>query len=89
MNYLIVKHKVADFEKWLAVFKSHEKIQEEAGFYDLQIMRDAFEPNIVTVLFKVKDVNTAKAFTSSQSSSQAAVDAGVIGTPEGFWLQEI
>ncbi len=89
MNYLLVKHKVASYEKWLEVFKSHEEIQKEAGFYDLQIMRDAADPNIVTVLFKVKDIGRAKEFTSSQSSSKAAVDAGVIGTPEGLWLKEV
>lgn len=89
MNYLLVKHKIADFEKWLAVFKSHEEIQEEAGFYDLQIMRNAFEPNIVTVFFKVRDIEKAKSFTSSQKASAAAVDSGVIGTPEGLWLKEL
>lgn len=35
MTYLIVKNKVKDFERWLAVLQSHANTQKVAGFRDV------------------------------------------------------
>ena len=50
MPYLYVKQKVADFDKWYSVFKSNEKAQQEAGFTELQLLRDVADPNIIVLL---------------------------------------
>ena len=52
MHYLYVKHKVEDFDKWYAVFKSHEKSQEEAGFGKLKLLRDMSDANTIILIFE-------------------------------------
>ena len=89
MPYLLVRHKVADFDKWHSVFESHAEAQREAGLKDLQLLRDATDPNIVVCLFTVDDLTKAKAFTESQDSAEAQQKSGVIGVPEILLLKEI
>ena len=89
MTFLIVKHKVKDFNKWLSVFNSHAEAQLEAGFRDPQILRDYKDPNIVVCFFKVTDIMKARAFTQAPDVGGVMEQAGVIGIPEGIWLDEI
>ena len=89
MPYLIVKHKVKDFNQWLAVFESHAEAQKEAGFGEPQILRDYKDPNMVVCLFKVQDIMKARAFTQAPNVADVIEQAGVIGTPEGLWLEEL
>ncbi len=89
MPYLIVKHKVKDFERWLAVFNSHAEAQKDAGFRDVQILRDYQDPNIVFCFFRVVDIVSARAFTQSPDAGDVMEQAGIIGTPEGTWLEEL
>jgi len=89
MPFLIVKHKVKDFNQWLAVFNSHSEAQKEAGFRDVQILRDYQDPNTVFCFFKVIDIVKARAFTQAPEVENVIEEAGVIGMPEGIWLDEI
>ena len=47
MNFMLCKHKVADFEKWHAVFRSHAEAQREAGLHILHVLRDASDPDVL------------------------------------------
>lgn len=89
MPYLLVRHKVADFKKWHTVFESHAEAQREAGLKDLQLLRDAEDPNIVVCLFRVDDLEKARAFTESSDSNEAQEKSGVIGVPEILLLNEV
>jgi len=89
MPYLLVRHRVADFDRWYKVFKSHAEAQREAGFSDFQLLRDAKDPNIIVCLFKVDDMDKARAFTQSGDSQRAQKNSGVIGPPEILLLKEI
>ncbi|UCC39764.1 MAG: hypothetical protein JSV96_18635 [Candidatus Aminicenantes bacterium] len=89
MLYLLVRHRVADFDKWYSVFKSHAEAQREAGLKDLQLLRDAADPNIIVCLFKVDDVQKARAFTGSREAGDAQRESGIIGEPEILLLDEI
>ena len=89
MQYLLVKHRVKDFDRWYSVFRSHEEAQREAGLKDLQLFRDVADPNVVVVLFRVDDLDKVKAFTESPESYEAKEESGVIGEPEALWLNKI
>lgn len=89
MTYLLVQHKVVDFDKWYSVFKSHAEAQRKAGLKDLQLLRDAEDPNIIVCFFKIDDMEKAKAFTESRHSHEAQKESGVIGEPEILLLDEI
>ncbi len=89
MNYLFVRQKVEDFDKWYAVFTSHAEAQRQAGLVDLQLLRDVSDPNTIVCFFRVEDLEKARAFTGSPDAEDAQVDSGIIGTPDVLWLGEI
>jgi heme-degrading monooxygenase HmoA len=89
MPYLMVRHKVEDFDKWYAVFSSHAEAQKDSGLTDLQLLRDFADPNIVVVFFRIEDMEKAHAFTHSEDAERAKDESGVIGEPEMLLLDEI
>ncbi len=89
MPYLIVKHKVKDFDQWLAVFESHAEAQKEAGFGEAHILRDYKDPSVVICLFKILDFAKARAFTQAPDVANVMDKAGIIGTPKALWLEEL
>ena len=88
MKYLMVKHKVEDFERWHKVFASHAQAQREAGLKDPQVFRSADDPNRVTFLFRVEDVDKMRAFSESGEAAAARKSSGVMGEPEVFLLDK-
>jgi hypothetical protein len=88
MFYLLVKHRVADFAKWHAIFTSHEEAQEKAGLHLLHLLRDTSDPELVVLLFRTEDPARARGFTSAPEASQAAHDSGITGTPEILFLRD-
>lgn len=89
MIYLYVKQIVEDFDKWYDVFASHSEAQKQVGLSDIQIMRDFVEPNIVTCLFKVDDLEKARAFTNEAETEAAQAEAGLMEKPVIRFLEEI
>jgi len=89
MNYLFVRQKVEDFDKWYAVFASHAEAQCEAGLRDLQLLRDTADPNVVVCFFRFDDLDKARAFTGSPDADDAKTESGIIGEPDVLWLGEI
>jgi hypothetical protein len=82
MHYLLVRHRVADFARWNAVFESHAEAQRKAGLHLLHRLRDTSEPNLVVMLFRADDPDKARAFTGSPKADESAQISGVIGVPE-------
>ena len=86
VEYLLVKHKVADFVKWRKVFDSHAEAQRDSGLHILNVMRDVDDPDLVVLLFTVEDRGKAMAFTKAPSAREAGEEASVIGVPEVSFL---
>lgn len=88
MNYLLCKQKVVDYTKWRDIFDSHADAQRESGLHLLHVLRDNADPNVVLALFRLDDLNKARAFTEAPAASEAAESAGIIGAPEILFLTE-
>jgi hypothetical protein len=86
---LIVKHQVADFAKWKAVFDSFDDTRREHGWISAIVYRDAVNPNMVTIVNRVKDLEGAKRYGSSEALRNAMQNAGVLGPPEISFLSEV
>ena len=82
MATLIVKHRVANFEAWKLVFDEMQPIRARHGWKSTRVLRDATEPNLVTIINHVASLDGAKAYGGSPELRAAMAKGGVLGPPE-------
>ena len=88
MAALIVRHRVANFENWKHEFDAMEGARREHGWLGHTVYRDAADPNLVTVVNRVRDVDSAKRYGSSPDLKAAMEKAGVISAPDITFLED-
>jgi len=86
---LIVRHRVANFDNWKKVFDSMTEIRRAHGWLSTTVYRDGADPNIVTVVNRVKDLDGAKRYGGSAELRAGMEKAGVQGPPEVFFSEEV
>ena len=89
MATLLVKHRVANFEKWRTVFDRLEGLRERHGFVGHTVHRDATDPNVVVIVNRVKEMAEAKSYGASRELHDAMAEAGVLGAPEISFLNDV
>ena len=86
MTYMLVRHKVADFDKWKRVFDSHETAQRESGLRVDKVVRNLEDPTEVVLWFEVTDLEKARGFVSSPEVPDAQQQSGVVDKPDIYFL---
>lgn len=86
MNFLLIRHQVADFASWKASYDSHTSARESAGLIELHVLRTIDQPNEVIMLFTVTDLDKARAFVGSDELRAAMEKAGVTDRPDVYFL---
>jgi hypothetical protein len=86
---LIVRHRVANFEAWKSVFDSMAEVRRAHGWTSAIVYRDATDPNVVTIVNRVKDIDGAKRYGGSAELRAGMQKAGVQGAPEVFFVEEV
>jgi quinol monooxygenase YgiN len=89
MATLLVKHRVANFDKWRSVFDRLETLREKHGFIAHSVHRDASDPNLVVIVNRVKEMAEAKNYGASKELHDAMAEAGVQGAPELHFLNDV
>jgi hypothetical protein len=89
MAYLIVHHKVQDYAKWKPMYDEHQPIRKANGVRCEQLLRSVDNPNDITLIFEVSDLNKAREFTRSEDLKEIMQKAGVIGMPDLSFLEEV
>jgi quinol monooxygenase YgiN len=79
---VLIKHTVADFDKWKPAFVEHASKRTEYGMTDLDLLRGIDNPNQVLIVEKTADVQKAKEFTTLPDLKDVMQKAGVTGPPE-------
>ncbi len=79
---IMVKHKVADFDKWKAGYMAHDSMRKAYGISDFVMGRGIEDSNMVVVIDKIADLQKAKDFAASPSLKEAMQKSGVTGAPE-------
>ena len=81
-NFLVVKHKVANFAKWMPAYEAHDSARLANGLNSYVIGRGiGGDSNTVLLAMKMADVDKAKAFSASPGLKAAMQKGGVIGMP--------
>lgn len=73
----IVRHRVADFDRWKAVYDSVADLQRSGGVREHAVLRDAGDPSLVTVVHTFDDRDAAQAFFAREELREALGAAGV------------
>jgi len=86
MPHLLVRHKVSDFSKWKSAYDAHSPARTAGGLKEEHLLRNMNDPNEVILLFEVKDLAKAQAFSASANLREAMQDAGVVDKPDLYFL---
>jgi len=78
---MVMRHKVSDFNKWLAAYDAHDSLRLANGIHSYVVSRGLKDSNMVQVTVKVDDLNKAKAFAKDPSLKKAMKESGVTSTP--------
>ncbi len=87
MGYLLIRHRVADFDLWKIAYEAHKDARERAGLREEKLMRNASDPNDVVILFTSDDRKKAEDFSKSPDLREVMQRAGVISLPEIVFLE--
>ena len=88
MPYVMVKQKVVDYARWKTIFDADDANREIGGSKGGQLFRSADDPNEVVMLFEW-DLEQARQFSQSEALRAKMQEAGVLGPPEIYFLEEI
>jgi hypothetical protein len=89
MASMFIRHRVHDFARWKPVFDEDEGSRIGAGTIRHSLHRDADDPNVVILAFRVDDLNQAKKFAGSHKLRKAMERAGVQGPPEIWFADDV
>ncbi len=85
-TYLLVRHQVTDFPHWKSVYDKDRSGRENAGLKELYLLHDIQDPDKLTLLFEIEDMEKAKAFLTSPEAEDKKKEAEVISVPEICFL---
>lgn len=89
MVNVLVRHRVSDFSRWKQVFDEHFGMRHAAGELSFRIFHNHEDGSDLTLFFDWESLDTAKAFFASDSLKKGMQVAGVTGTPEIVFLDEV
>jgi hypothetical protein len=88
MNYVLIRHQVADFPSWKVAYDAHAAARSAAGLKEERLLHNVDKKNEVVLLFSAGDLKKAKEFGASSDLRQAMQVAGVTDTPDVYFLTD-
>ena len=88
MAQLLIKHKVKDYPSWKKVFDGFIETRRASGEKSYKIMHPENDGNDLLAIFEWDNLENAKKFAGSSQLKQTMGNAGVIGQPEVYFLEE-
>ena len=89
MAYLLVRHKVEDYERWKPGFDEHGATRTETGFKGGRLFRNADDPNETVILLEWDELDNARQFAQSEDLRETMQRLGVAEQPDIFFLEEV
>ena len=86
MAFILIRHRVRDFNTWKTGYDAHQPKRTEAGLTEKYLLRSADDTNEVVMLFEAADLNRAKAFAASADLREKMREVGVIDEPDIYFL---
>jgi len=87
--YVLIRHKVKDFDKWKSVFDEHIDFRKAGGEKGGQVFHNIDNTSEVITLLKWDNIKNARKFIESVDLKKAMEKAGVIEKPNIYFLEEV
>ena len=87
MVMLFIRHRVADYTAWRAVYDSVGPMQKRLGVTAEAVHQSVDDPHELTVTHEFATVQAAQAFAHSTELREAMGSAGVLGAPP-IWITQ-
>ena len=82
MVNIIVRHTIADYEKWRPIFDGDAARRKAGGATGVQqVYRDTEDPNVITLIFEWDSEENAGKFVHDPALGAVMQQAGVVGMP--------
>ena len=78
---MLIKHKVANFDKWLPLYEGHDSARVAYGLHNFVVSRGIKDSNMVMIALHMDDTAKAKQFSMLPDLKTTMQKAGVIGAP--------
>ena len=88
MSYMLVHHKVEDYNTWRPQYDGHLEARKKAGLKEVHVLRNTTDPQDIFILFEASDLKKAQDFGSSDDLRETMQKAGVKGKPDVYFLNE-
>jgi hypothetical protein len=89
MATMIVTHRVSNYDSWKSIYDKEADHRAKAGFISANVLRDAADPNKITVVLSNPNLDAAKKYAGSPDLKQTMQNAGVEGPPEIRFLEDV
>jgi hypothetical protein len=78
---LLVRHQVADYNAWRAVYDSVEDLRQRYNCTGAEVLTDPGDKNDIFIIHRFPTVDAAQGFAGSAELKDAMGRAGVTGAP--------
>ena len=84
---MLVKHKVANFAKWMPAYEADDSARVSYGLHNFVVSRGAKDSNMVMIALHMDDTTRVKQFSMLPSLKATMKKAGVIGVPKIMYTE--
>jgi heme-degrading monooxygenase HmoA len=88
MVHVLVRHKVADYNRWKEAFDSHLNARKRAGETGFRLFHHVEDMHEIFLLLDWQSIEEARKFMASDELRDAMAKAGVVGAPEVQYLED-
>lgn len=89
MATLFVRHRVKDFPTWKAAYDEFDAERKTMGVTGHGVYQTDGDPNDVTVYHHFANMHAAKSFAGSARLKDVMKEAGVEGTPDMWFVNQV
>lgn len=89
MATLFVRHQVKDVSTWKAAYDAFDAERRTMGVTSQGAYQSDGNPNEITVYHRFATIGAAKEFMDSPKLKETMVAAGVVGTPDVWFTNEL
>ena len=89
MPYVLVRHKVTDYDQWKPVYDDPEGTRRAGGSRGARLFRNANDPSEIVALFEWESLEKAQQWAQSDTLREKMQRAGVADHPDIYFLEQV